>query len=73
MFIGRFLLRSEINVTEKYLFMPDNEPSDSLPRDANAALQRLQENRGPVPDIDFTIHEMEDGSKVSTLDRYCKG
>ncbi|CAG8529224.1 8163_t:CDS:10 [Paraglomus occultum] len=52
--------------------MADNEPSDSLPRDANAALRRLQENRVPVPDIDFTIHEMEDGTKVSTLDRYCK-
>jgi len=66
-------LRSETNITEEYLFMPDNEPSDSFPRDANAALQLLQETRVPVPDIDFTIHEMDDGTKVSTLDRYCKG
>ena len=27
----------------------------------------------PVPEIDFTLHTVEDGSQVSTLDRICKG
>ena len=27
----------------------------------------------PVPEIDFTLHTVEDGSQVSTLDRVCKG
>jgi serine/threonine-protein phosphatase 2B catalytic subunit len=27
----------------------------------------------PVPVIDFTLHTMDDGSQVSTLDRVCKG
>lgn len=30
-------------------------------------------NRKPVPDIDFTLHTMEDGSQVSTQERVCKG
>lgn len=27
----------------------------------------------PVPEIDFTLHTMEDGSQVSTMERVCKG
>lgn len=27
----------------------------------------------PVPEIDFTLHTMEDKSQVSTLERVCKG
>lgn len=30
-------------------------------------------DRKPVPEIDFTLHEMEDGTQVSTLERVCKG
>lgn len=30
-------------------------------------------NRKPVPEIDFTLHTMEDGSQVSTQERVCKG
>ena len=30
-------------------------------------------NKNPVPDIDFTVHVMEDGTEVSTQERVCKG
>lgn len=34
---------------------------------------RAISSKKPVPEIDFTLHEMEDGTQVSTLDRVCKG
>jgi serine/threonine-protein phosphatase 2B catalytic subunit len=36
------------------------------------ALRALQQKR-PVPEIDFSLHTMEDGSQVSTMERVCKG
>jgi hypothetical protein len=30
-------------------------------------------NKKPVPEIDFTLHVMEDGTQVSTRERVCKG
>jgi hypothetical protein len=30
-------------------------------------------HKKPVPEIDFSLHTMEDGSQVSTLERVCKG
>jgi len=36
------------------------------------AIDAIQ-NKAPVEDTDFTIHIMEDGSEVSTLERVCKG
>lgn len=30
-------------------------------------------NKRPIPEIDFSLHTMEDGTQVSTLDRVCKG
>lgn len=30
-------------------------------------------HKKPVPEIDFTLHRMEDGTQVSTLERVCKG
>ncbi|KAF9157296.1 3',5'-cyclic-nucleotide phosphodiesterase (PDEase) (3':5'-CNP) [Mortierella sp. AD011] len=38
---------------------------------AQAALRNLQYKR-PVPEIDFTIHIMDDGTTASTLERYSK-
>lgn len=29
--------------------------------------------RNPVPEVDFSLHTMEDGSQVSTLERVVKG
>jgi len=34
---------------------------------------RAVKDKKPLPEIDFTLHTMEDGSQVSTLDRVCKG
>ncbi len=36
------------------------------------AIRAIQEKK-PVPEIDFTLHTMEDGTQVSTLERVCKG
>ena len=34
---------------------------------------RAIKDRRQLPEIDFSIHRMEDGSEVSTLERVCKG
>lgn len=34
---------------------------------------RAVAQKKPVPEIDFTLHTMEDGSQVSTMERVCKG
>lgn len=36
------------------------------------AIRALHEKK-PVPEIDFTLHTMEDGTQVSTMERVCKG
>jgi serine/threonine-protein phosphatase 2B catalytic subunit len=36
------------------------------------ALRAIHEKK-PVPEIDFTLHTMEDGTQVSTMERVCKG
>jgi len=36
------------------------------------AIRAVIEKR-PPPEIDFTLHTMEDGTQVSTLERVCKG
>ncbi|KMU74777.1 serine/threonine-protein phosphatase PP2A-2 catalytic subunit [Coccidioides immitis RMSCC 3703] len=33
---------------------------------------RAVTEKKPVPEIDFTLHTMEDGTQVSTLERVCK-
>ena len=40
-------------------------PSDS-------AMRALQQQT-PSPQVDFTVHTMEDGSQVNTRDRVCNG
>ncbi|CAI2166390.1 13754_t:CDS:10 [Funneliformis geosporum] len=52
--------------------MSDADNETSLPKDVDTYLRKLAETKVPVPEIDFTVHEMDDGSKVSTLDRFCK-
>jgi serine/threonine-protein phosphatase 2B catalytic subunit len=34
---------------------------------------RAIHHKKPVPEIDFTLHTMEDGTQVSTMERVCKG
>ena len=36
------------------------------------AIRAIREKK-PLPQIDFTIHNMEDGTQVSTMERVCKG
>jgi hypothetical protein len=36
------------------------------------AVRAIQQKK-PLPEIDFTIHTMEDGTQVSTQERVCKG
>lgn len=39
--------------------------------DRNLALAVTEKK--PVPEIDFSLHTMEDGNQVSTMDRVIKG
>jgi serine/threonine-protein phosphatase 2B catalytic subunit len=34
---------------------------------------RAIHQKKPVPEIDFTLHTMEDGTQVNTMERVCKG
>lgn len=36
------------------------------------AMRAVREKK-PLPEIDFTLHTMEDGTQVSTMERVCKG
>ena len=36
------------------------------------ALRAIHQKK-PIPEIDFTLHTMEDGTQVSTMERVCKG
>jgi hypothetical protein len=36
------------------------------------AIRAVREKK-PLPEIDFTLHTMEDGNQVSTQERVCKG
>jgi serine/threonine-protein phosphatase 2B catalytic subunit len=38
----------------------------------DSAIRAVQQKK-PIPEIDFTLHTMEDGSQVSTQERVCKG
>jgi len=38
----------------------------------DAAIRAVRDKK-PPPEIDFTLHTMEDGTEVSTLERVCKG
>jgi hypothetical protein len=56
---------------------PESEAS-AAPVDAGRTQQvdnaiRAIQERKPVPEIDFTIHTMEDGTQVNTMERVCKG
>jgi serine/threonine-protein phosphatase 2B catalytic subunit len=49
--------------------MVDGTPSRIQVDNAIRAINQKK----PVPEIDFTLHTMEDGSQVSTMERVCKG
>jgi serine/threonine-protein phosphatase 2B catalytic subunit len=56
----------------------DGEDQPVLPDGATSRVQvdnaiRAISQKKPVPEIDFTLHTMEDGNQVSTMERVCKG
>lgn len=53
----------------------EGDHAEQVPRrtaQVDNAIRAIQEKK-PLPEIDFTIHMMEDGNQVSTLERVCKG
>ena len=53
----------------------DGRPDDQS-QYAETAVRRIQDRVGGkkvLPEIDFTLHTMEDGSNVNTQERVCKG
>jgi serine/threonine-protein phosphatase 2B catalytic subunit len=49
---------------------------DGQAADQNAYIDnaiRAVQNKKQIPEIDFTLHTMEDGTQVSTQERVCKG
>ncbi|KAI9824532.1 MAG: 3',5'-cyclic-nucleotide phosphodiesterase (PDEase) (3':5'-CNP) [Phylliscum demangeonii] len=53
--------------------MAESTPTDPVENkeQIDNAIRALH-NKRPVPEIDFTLHTMEDSTQVSTLDRVCK-
>ena len=54
---------------------PEGEPHSFEERrnvQVDNAIRAIQEKK-PVPEIDFTIHTMEDNTQVNTTERVCKG
>lgn len=51
----------------------ENNPQEVDPQKYMDNAIRAVREKKPLPEIDFTLHTMEDGSQVSTLDRVCKG
>jgi serine/threonine-protein phosphatase 2B catalytic subunit len=51
----------------------ENNPQDvDQAKYIDSAMRAVREKK-PLPEIDFTLHTMEDGSQVSTMERVCKG
>jgi hypothetical protein len=50
----------------------ENNPQDVDSNYMDKAVKAVQQKK-PLPEIDFTLHTMEDGSQVSTMERVCKG
>jgi hypothetical protein len=50
----------------------ENNPQDVDSNYVDKAVKAVQHKK-PLPEIDFTLHTMEDGSQVSTMERVCKG
>lgn len=51
---------------------PDAPTGAAQNAQVDNALKALN-NKKPIPDIDFTLHTMEDGNQVNTTERVVKG
>ena len=47
-------------------------PPGTENKQVDNALRAIHQKK-PIPEIDFTLHTMEDGSQVNTMERVCKG
>jgi serine/threonine-protein phosphatase 2B catalytic subunit len=52
--------------------MASHEDRRAKDQQVDNAIRAIQQKK-PLPEIDFTIHTMEDGTQVSTMERVCKG
>lgn len=54
--------------------MDEDKAPEKMSQEAyfDTAIRAVRQKK-PAPEIDFTLHTMEDGSQVSTTERVCKG
>jgi serine/threonine-protein phosphatase 2B catalytic subunit len=54
--------------------MDEDKKPQGLNQDAyfDTAIRAVRQKK-PPPEIDFTLHTMDDGTQVSTQERVCKG
>jgi hypothetical protein len=50
----------------------DGGPDSFNEQQVDNAIRAIREKK-PLPEIDFSIHVMEDGTQVNTMERVCKG
>lgn len=51
----------------------ENNPQDVDQAQYMDKAVRAVQQKKPLPEIDFSLHTMEDGNQVSTMERVCKG
>jgi serine/threonine-protein phosphatase 2B catalytic subunit len=51
---------------------PPNHDEQQRNAHVDNAIRAIRQKK-PLPEIDFTIHTMEDGTQVNTTERVCKG
>jgi serine/threonine-protein phosphatase 2B catalytic subunit len=51
----------------------ENNPQDVDQSKYMENAVRAVQQKKPLPEIDFTLHTMEDGTQVNTTERVCKG
>jgi serine/threonine-protein phosphatase 2B catalytic subunit len=58
--------------TEDASMMASHDERRAKDQQVDNAIRAIQQKK-PLPEIDFTIHTMEDGTQVSTMERVVKG
>jgi serine/threonine-protein phosphatase 2B catalytic subunit len=58
--------------SEDNVMVSHEERRTTKDQQVDNAIRAIQQKK-PLPEIDFTIHTMEDGTQVSTMERVCKG
>jgi hypothetical protein len=54
--------------------MDEDKKPEKMSQEAyfDTAIRAVRQKK-PAPEIDFTLHTMDDGTQVSTTERVCKG